>query len=1236
MIGVPSDDPLGPWREGASVSAEEAVLLQEYLEAEAGDRSSALLRMRSDAEQIDAEAEPYRAVLLWSILVRQSLLTGDPDSYRTLSDIRELAEAIRYAGNRKTLVPLYQWLLDRWLVLEDEDGPNTAISFVQLGHAFDLSGEKAKAIEFKQEGYQRCQIAFGNHSRETILAAIQFASILNNSKRKHEAIKITEGALRVAKDEFGIDDRLTLNCLQESALIYVKLGERPHAMRIGEQVYSACLRVLATDHPMTLLAQASLGRRKSAEGDRIIGMDFTGKAHEKLEILLGEHHPASLTALSFHAANVGRSGAHRKSRDLRKKCLRLREIVFGVNHSFTWSARNDLGFACGQAGDLEEAVRLYREVYVHRRAVDPSGEPVQMSMNNLGVKLMQLGQFKEALHLLKLNYRVRRLNDHKALQPKKGAYSVSTITSLKNLGLCLANAGFADQALPLLRQALESRINKSGEDHPSVAIVWQDLGKCFKRLSRYPEAVEAFQETLNIRKAKFSALDFRTMQSASELVDVLLLAGDPVPAYELHAEALVSILALVPGGTTWFALTLSAARHTAELISLGYALDWRPVFRELGARYVELLDLTDPEELIYLRGHFARFHSAWLSLCLGARDGAGEIPQVLSAISGRETAALVLSDLEAQNGEFGEQDLRGQYLDVLRDLRRLGMMLRAQTEISGEDGAGDAEGAGAGDGGRDGDRKMRLDPEMAKQIRQNRASSRNDLVTRHDGAMARYKALRTELTETDATFARAYAAPDVSALGLRQLLRRGEGLALLFSHHGADGTNQYHACCLTHDGQMTLLALPDLGIALSAVQAVSRPIRVQQINPRGMRGGQDLFTGATSLDSSAVDETVEMSRSLDNPAAQHSGRDVHFSEHIRAGLWTLLLAHSPDVEHWHIATHQDLHLLPVHLGLDASRRCSVYPGLIFFWLNRKAAADPVLFPPRMLIHVDPAEGSEYPIPFVEAEINLLKSIWGADSVEILRSDATIARLKSSESPIDTLVLVAHGDELKGPPRQTVIWADAVRGLQIDANMLLSAAQRPQTAIASACVVGRVSEDEGGEPLGLVAAFFVSGGRFVLAPLQPVDDLYMPIFMGLFHLAWQASGDPGRALILARQQALGGEWPDGFSELVREAYEPVMTKQIKDAFALRDNETEFKKRLSDIQKSWLLPDWGLVSISAALNSGRGSRENNPLYKVGRQEALVSTAIEVMLPRIGKRAPVHPRLRDIVNWTVGFGG
>jgi tetratricopeptide (TPR) repeat protein len=1238
VIEVPSDDPLRPWRAGSDVPDGEATLWQEFIADAGGDVTEALVKVRREVEIIDSEALPYRAVELWSILVRRRLASGEPENDEGLADIRELAEAIRHSGNRRTLVPLFKWLFEAWRGREGEDGLNSATAKVQLGYATGLSGLRREGVVLLRNGLAATTAALGEKDRRTIVATIYLAETLDDlGENDVEPKELAEKALETARSHIGANDRLSLWCAQQLASILISFGERNIAISLTRTTLEAARATLGHHHVRTLILSSFLGTRLGSDGRIFEGFNLCIDALEGLKEQLGVEHPNTLTVLNHAAASYSRIGDSRRAKDLRSESLKYRMKVFGADHPRTWLARNDLGFAARRAGDLSTAMSMYQQVYDFRRSTMPDSRAIQLSINNLAFTLMERERYEEALKLFKLGYRLRR--------KRHGANKPTTVLSLKNLGLCLVNAGRPDEGLSLLLEALERRIALPGRgpDHQSVAIAWRDLAKAYRVLEHYQDAVKAIEQALQIDTAKRGENHSKTVRTTSELIRTLLLADQIDRAASLLPQHLQRLSGLTPGGLDWFGATRSAAEHTSALFLRGYSVEWVSVFRALGTRYVELIDLTDPEDLRYLRGHYARFHGAWLSLAIEALDGAEEIPRILSAISGRETAALVLADLEARSGGFAEGDSQRQYLEVLRELRRLRMMLRVQSEADDDGAPGDEGSSSDGNTSGEGKRKARLDLEAAERIRKNTGAFRADLVLRHDAAMTRYKALRAELTATDETFARAYAAPDTSPEALASLLQPGEGLALLFTRPGQEGEGQHHACVVTPDGAVTTVALPKLGVALSAIAAASHKIETQQIKRGRMRGGRALFDDSEPASASEVGSASPVlgtsGRQL-GPTPDDEGDlgDVAYDLEaaMRDGLWTSLVEHLPDVTGWHIATHQELHQLPVHLGLDAEHSCNVYPGLVFFWLNRNANRPATSPKQRFLVHVDPATGSRSPIPFVEVEAKLLQLIWGEEAIEVVRHGDTIARLQISEPLVDTVVFVAHGDERIGPPRQTIIYADALRGLQIDAISLLSSAQRPRTAIASACVVGRVSEDMGGEPLGLVTAFFVSGGQFVVAPLQPVDDLFMPIFMGLFHNAWRQLGDQAAALEQARKQAISINWPSEYVALVQEAYRSELIAQLDGALNGSGDLAATDAAAERILKSWVLPRWGRAALKTFRKAGCILSSNNPLLGQEGRKDLVNISIERMLAQARSTDLTRNPLRGIVDWTVGYGG
>jgi hypothetical protein len=339
-------------------------------------------------------------------------------------------------------------------------------------------------------------------------------------------------------------------------------------------------------------------------------------------------------------------------------------------------------------------------------------------------------------------------------------------------------------------------------------------------------------------------------------------------------------------------------------------------------------------------------------------------------------------------------------------------------------------------------------------------------------------------------------------------------------------------------------------------------------------------------------------------------------------LWQPLRAALPDIRRWHLATHQTLHILPTHLGADPDHDVIAHPGLLFFWQHKNRTperARPAA--PRLLaLHEDAALATDKPIPFVAAETALIRAIWGEDNVAFTSGEATRSRLGEAAPPLDAVVFAAHGEEVSGPPRQTIVHLDKAQGLRLATTDVLGAAQRPRAVLISACVAGRVSEDSTGEPLGLVSAFFLKGAEFVLAPLLPIPDFHAPIFMGLFHLAWRDGGDPHAAWRTARQQAGSGAWPEGFDAMLRKAYAPVMDKVLQRVAA----DPAELERLN----GWPLPD----DAGAVFREDSDSFIHAYCATAAGRETLVAATLHEMLT---KRHRLAPALRLIADWTAAFG-
>jgi CHAT domain-containing protein len=172
---------------------------------------------------------------------------------------------------------------------------------------------------------------------------------------------------------------------------------------------------------------------------------------------------------------------------------------------------------------------------------------------------------------------------------------------------------------------------------------------------------------------------------------------------------------------------------------------------------------------------------------------------------------------------------------------------------------------------------------------------------------------------------------------------------------------------------------------------------------------------------------------------------------------------------------------------------------------------------------------------VDAETLLLEALWDQETLY------TPVDFSQSLS-LYVLHLAGHGLISEDDP----LSASLVMGdhEKLDARTILHSPLRAQVVFLSACVVGRVTEDIDGDPLGLVSAFFMRGAQYVIAYVQPASDFYMPLLVCLFYQTWLTGTTPHEALREAKRRLQTGEWYSDTEMLIRKTYQPVLMNYLK--------------------------------------------------------------------------------------------
>jgi Tfp pilus assembly protein PilF len=159
---------------------------------------------------------------------------------------------------------------------------------------------------------------------------------------------------------------------------------------------------------------------------------------------------------AFHAR-----GDYRAAIPPSEKCLLLRELKSGPDHSDTLTSISDLAFLMQANGDYVAAEPLcWRALEARDRVLGPDDPDTLESVNNLAALLDSKGDYgaAEPLYRRALEARERVL----------GPEHPNTLNSLNNLGALMYSEGDYAAAEPLFRHALEARERVLGAEHPDT------------------------------------------------------------------------------------------------------------------------------------------------------------------------------------------------------------------------------------------------------------------------------------------------------------------------------------------------------------------------------------------------------------------------------------------------------------------------------------------------------------------------------------------------------------------------------------------------------------------------------------------------------------------------------------------------------------------------------------------------------------------------------------------------
>ena len=586
------------------------------------------------------------------------------------------------------------------------------------------------------------------------------------------------------------------------------------------------------------------------------------------------------------------------------------------------------------------------------------------------------------------------------------------------------------------------------------------------------------------------------------------------------------------------------------------------LYERMASKVNAYFEFNDPESTVRARPYINGFHALWLGLALDT--GAQRLPAVLGAAQGRKVSALILHELQRQVSVGSASD----------ELRELWIHRERLNYLSLTLGVGAFVGRSAFGDLVDMQKSKRS--EESSEVTRTRTQA---LWAEHRIVLGAYETAQAALIAKHPTLRELH--PESSHFQLSQLqLGLSEDSALLLliqapEDGSASRPQRTYAFLVRAKGTPQLQPLPGL-------DALPEKLRLQRdklacagrgvaLDVRECQGSfrQSVHTQPPPdvTNAAALDVSLALHKSLwavlngDAENRQQTGEKLSvlaIARHLHGSARNLLAG----LRQLHVVSHGDLHGLPLALGAPEGLTVSLYPGLVYYWLQRQRGA--LVWPAtRQLLYQfyspeDDLSGTAdsahalAPIPHVETEAALVGSCW-AERDELLRR----GRNDADGSAPTVLHLGCHGTlEREGQEDPCLILADEHRLNLIE---LLQGSPSAPIVYLSACMVGRTREDLDGDPLGLVGGFMLRGARCVIAALNPISDFYAPLLAYLFHRCLQAQAQAGQpldavgALAQAKEQLRSGDWGNGeeqAQQAVIEAYAPRLQQQLEQA--IRDS------------------------------------------------------------------------------------
>lgn len=523
---------------------------------------------------------------------------------------------------------------------------------------------------------------------------------------------------------------------------------------------------------------------------------------------------------------------------------------------------------------------------------------------------------------------------------------------------------------------------------------------------------------------------------------------------------------------------------------LEHADSW---LRDASSRAADLVRDLPPEDVLPwsgMRSDFGLLHSNLLSWCLEDASRFEMIPEVLSAVQGRELAASIAEQLAAAEGLDPDGPL-ARFIDARAELRK---MLERMHRMAGTGMGGNGLGGRMMTPGGFSDGPNPALEQLSKEYEERRRG---------------LQLLREEAAKEPGFAALGAAQEAIRLETLQAVLDADEQLLLLFSH-GESG----HALLIGPEGAPEHLALPDMPAMVQQYKRLEKTL---------------IGRGAVRRNMSAEPEADDVERLSDAEYASFwSGQDAV----LKRSLWDPLADKLVQGGTLLVASAGDLHNLSLEPGKPAGIGLMTrLPGLAFFALSRGLYGNTLTTAPAEAGVAILADDEARDIPLVRREGELAARFWQEAGAA---PDYPTDWPGGAERPLRFLHVAGHGTlqpGLVGSKHSVILQGNTRIG-----EPEILRAPRVREVLINICVAGQSHDNPlDGNPAGIVPGFLRRDSDWVVASLLVLPDTWA-LLAGLILTNLRSTSDKElpELLEIVRLRLVQGGWPDRVSRAFSEA------------------------------------------------------------------------------------------------------